>query len=177
MSRIGKQIIAMSAGTEANLDGNTLTIKGPKGEISRTFRDSIAVAIEGGNISLSTKRNDIATRSLWGTYSSHIANMVEGVEKLFVKKLIIEGIGYRAEVSGNDITLIIGFSHPVKIAIPAGLKVIVEKSVITITGVDKETVGAFAATLRSWKKPEPYKGKGIRYEGEVIRRKQGKKSV
>ncbi|MDD5318205.1 MAG: 50S ribosomal protein L6 [Candidatus Pacebacteria bacterium] len=177
MSRIGKKIITIPANTTVTVDGGRVTIKGPKGELTRTFRDSVEVKVEGNTVILNPKRNDIATRALWGTYASHLINMMEGVTALFTKKLIIEGIGYRAEVAGADLTLIIGFSHPVKVAIPKELKVTSEKGVITIVGADKETVGEFAATIRSWKKPEPYKGKGIRYEGEVIRRKQGKKSV
>ncbi|HEY4487788.1 MAG TPA: 50S ribosomal protein L6, partial [Candidatus Paceibacterota bacterium] len=114
--------------------------------------------------------------ALWGTYASHVRNMIQGVNQPFVKKLQVEGIGYRAEMAGKQVKLQVGFSHPVLVTIPDSLTVAIEKNIITITGPDKEKVGQFAADVRAIKKPEPYKGKGIRYEGEVIRMKQGKKA-
>ena len=124
---------------------------------------------------IETKRG--APSSLWGTYASHIENVIKGVNDAYTKKLIIEGIGYKADVEGTDLVLALGFSHPIKVSIPPSLKVTSEKGIITVTGVSKEEVGQFAANIRAFKKPEPYKGKGIHYEDEVIRRKQGKKSA
>ena len=119
----------------------------------------------------------LANKALWGTYSSHIQNMVKGVATPFAKKLILEGIGYKSEVKGSNLVMALGFSHQVIVPVPEGLKVTAEKNIITTTGADKELVGSFAAKVRSLKKPEPYKGKGMRYEGEVIKRKQGKKTA
>ncbi|MBI2048937.1 MAG: 50S ribosomal protein L6 [Parcubacteria group bacterium] len=166
MSRIGKQPIALPAKTECTVGDGIVTVKGPLGELSRAFRASdISVQCEGGEIKVTPKRNTLLSRALWGTYASHIRNMVEGVHKEFEKKLLVEGIGYRAEASGNTLALLVGFSHPVKIPIPKGISVTTEKGgILTIKGSDKEAVGGFAAYVRSIKKPEPYKGKGIRYE-------------
>jgi large subunit ribosomal protein L6 len=123
------------------------------------------------------KRKTLEAQALWGTFNSHISNMVAGVNKAFEKKLILEGIGFKSEVRGDKIVFALGFSHSVEVVIPATLKVTADKNNITISGADKEEVGSFAAKLRSLKKPEPYKGKGMRYSDEIIRRKQGKKSV
>ena len=128
-------------------------------------------------ITLNPKRNDKFSKSLWGTYASHLLNMIAGVQNPYQKKLILEGIGFKSEVKGKDLNLALGFSHPVIVKIPEGITATAEKNNITITGIDKELVGNFAASVRALKKPEPYKGKGMRYEGEVIRRKQGKKTV
>ncbi|MBI3020156.1 MAG: 50S ribosomal protein L6 [Parcubacteria group bacterium] len=178
MSRIGKQPIALPVKTECTVSGGVVTIKGPLGELSRVFRESdIVVECAENEVRVVPKRDTLVARALWGTYASHIRNMVKGVHTAFGKKLLIEGIGYRAEVSGNTLTLLVGFSHPVKIPVPKGITVTVEKGVIAIKGSDKEAVGGFAAHVRSIKKPEPYKGKGIRYENEVVRRKQGKKAT
>ncbi len=177
MSRIGKQSIEIPAKTEVTVKDGLVTIKGAQGTISRSFKSSIIIEVKDNHINLVPKKSDLETNALWGTYASHIFNMVEGANKLFTKKLIVEGIGYKADVQTTNLVLTIGFSHPIILAIPEGLKVTVEKGVITISGVDKEVVGQFAAEIRSYKKPEPYKGKGIRYEKEVVRRKQGKKSV
>jgi len=177
MSRLGKQIIAIPEKTTIAMDGNIVTVKGPLGEISRVFRDSEITINIADTVTLVPKRNDVFSRALWGTYASHIKNMLAGVNKAYEKKLILEGVGFKSEVVGTSLNLALGFSHPVKMAIPEGLTVKAEKNVITISGIDKEKVGQFASQVRSMKKPEPYKGKGFRYEGEVIRRKQGKKSA
>jgi large subunit ribosomal protein L6 len=178
MSRVGKQIVKIPAGTTVTLDGMTLTVKGSKGELKRDFKTKIvAIAIAGDEITFTPKNEEGATKALWGTYAAHVKNMIKGVNDSFVKKLVIEGVGFKSDVTGDNLKLALGFSHPVNMPIPADLKVTAEKNVITITGADKEVVGAFAANLRDWKKPEPYKGKGIRYDGEFIRRKQGKKAV
>lgn len=177
MSRIGQQVIEIPQGTEVTVDGNLVTAKGPKGELSRKVSDVVSITIEDGKISFSLKKDDQQSRMLWGTTASHVKNMVDGVSKGFEKKLIIEGVGFKANMQGNDLVLNVGFSHPVQLATPEGLTVTAEKEVITVSGFDKELVGFFASKIRSVKKPEPYKGKGIRYDGEIIRRKQGKKAV
>ncbi len=176
MSRIGKNPIIIPAKTEVTQKGDVIIVKGPLGELSRSFAKEVTVAIDGNSIQVTPVSNTIFARALWGTVAAHIKNMIHGVNEPFVKKLILEGVGFKSAVDGNTMVFSLGFSHPVKIAIPAGLKVTAEKNVITVTGIDKEAVGSFAAHLRSQKKPEPYKGKGMRYEGEVIKRKEGKKT-
>lgn len=178
MSRIGKQIIIIPEKTEVSISGRTLTVKGEKGTLVRDFPGKIDINISGSEITLKPENeNDNFLKALWGTYASHIKNMIEGVSKGFEKKLILEGVGFKSEVAGNTLKLALGFSHPVDIEIPEGLKLEAQKNVITVSGIDKELVGSFTAMVRAKKKPEPYKGKGFRYEDEVIRRKQGKKAV
>jgi len=177
MSRVGKQQINIGDKTEVKLTDGVFTAKGPLGELSRAFKSDIAIKIEDKLITLEPVKVTNANNMLWGTYASHIANMVKGVNEAFVKKLVVEGIGYKVAKEGNDIVLNVGFSHPVKITIPEGVNVEVEKNVLTISSIDKEKVGQFAAKVRATKKPEPYKGKGIRYDDEVVRRKQGKRAV
>ncbi len=177
MSRIGKQEIVIPAGVEVTKNGAILTVKGPKGTLTKTFRDDIEIKIADKMVTLSIKRNDKFSKSLWGTYASHIKNMIAGVQTPYQKKLILEGVGFKSEVKGKEIHFALGFSHPVIVPIPEGLTVTAEKNNITVTGIDKELVGSFTAAVRALKKPEPYKGKGMRYEGEVIRRKQGKKTA
>lgn len=177
MSRLAKQPIAAPAGVEVKLDGELITVKGPKGELSRSFNTKvIAITVDAGTVSFEKNEDNVFSRSLIGTYASHVRNMVTGVTTGFEKKLIIEGVGFRSEVKGTNLEMSLGFSHPVSMSIPEGLTVTAEKNVVTISGIDKEKTMQFAAQIRAKKKPEPYKGKGIRYEGEIIRRKQGKKS-
>lgn len=176
MSRIGKNPIIIPAKTEVTQNGSVLTVKGPLGTLSRDFRKEIEVVIMGNEIQVSSTKDTIFARALWGTTAAHIRNMIHGVTALFVKKLILEGVGFKSAVNGGELVLNLGFSHPVPLGIPKGLVVTAEKNIITVSGIDKEAVGAFAALVRSKKKPEPYKGKGIRYEKEVVRRKEGKKS-
>lgn len=177
MSRIGKQEIQIPEGVTVTKVGQLLTVAGPKGTITRNFKDDVNIVIKDNLVTLNIKRNDKFSKSLWGTYASHVKNMVFGVVTPYQKKLILEGIGFKSEVKGKDLNFALGFSHPVIVAIPEGITATAEKNVITITGIDKELVGSFTAGVRALKKPEPYKGKGMRYEGEVIRRKQGKKTV
>lgn len=177
MSRVGKQIIQIPSGTTVTESNRVYTVAGPKGTLSREMRDIIGIAIENNEITLAPKKDTILARALWGTYASHLKNMIAGVTEGFQKKLILEGVGFKSEVSGKNLNLSLGFSHPVVVEIPEGLTVTAEKNVITVSGIDKEQVGAFASKVRSLKKPEPYKGKGFRYDTEVIRRKQGKKSA
>lgn len=175
MSRIGKRPISIPSGTEVSVASGEMTIKGKGGVLKRTIHPGVSVVVEGNVVTVSPIAQTRLARALWGTYAAHVRNMIVGVNKPFVKKLQIEGIGFKSELSGKTLSLSIGFSHQIKIAIPEGLTVMVEKNIITISGANKEQVGQFAAAVRSQKKPEPYKGKGIRYEGEVVREKQGKK--
>jgi large subunit ribosomal protein L6 len=177
MSKLAKRPITIPDKTDITVTDGVLIVSGPKGKLSRTMRPEVDIAIADKVLTVSTRRESKFAHALWGTYAAHIRNMIEGVTTPFVKKLVIEGIGYRAEIAGKTMTLLLGFSHPVKVEVPEGVTAVVEKNVITITGIDKEQVGQFAATIRAFKKPEPYKGKGIRYDDEVVRRKQGKKAT
>lgn len=177
MSRVGKKVINIPEKTTVKFENGVFTATGPTGTLSKSFNPSINVNISEKEITLAPAVENLETKALWGTYSSHIQNMIEGVNKAFEKKLVIEGIGFKAEVRGDKIVLNIGFSHPVSVQIPQGLKVTTDKNFVTVSGIDKELVGQFTAFIRDQKKPEPYKGKGIMYVGEVIRRKQGKKAV
>ncbi len=177
MSRIGKKITPINDKTQVTITEKTVTVKGPLGELKMDYLPYFEIKNENNQISVVPKKTNLQTRALWGTYSSIINNMVQGVNEGFEKNLIIEGVGFRAEVKGSKIVLNIGFSHPVEVDIPDGIKVEIEKGDIKITGHDKQAVCEFAAVIRSNKKPEPYKGKGIRYRDEIIRRKEGKKTV
>lgn len=178
MSRLGKKEIKIPAGVTASQDNNILHIKGPKGELSRNFLSDITITISGDIITPAPRGSlTVFSRALWGTYSSHIRNMIKGVTEGFAEKLLIEGTGYKWSVNGSNIDLALGFSHPVKVAIPTGVAVKAEKGELSLSGIDKEVLGSFTAYIRSLKKPEPYKGKGIRYFDEVIERKQGKRST
>ncbi len=177
MSRIGKQQIQIPAGVTVDITGDKVTVAGPKGTLTRVLRDEISFTINEGIITSEPRRNDKFSRSLWGTYMSHIENMVTGVVTPFEKKLLVEGVGFKWEVKGDTLQMALGFSHPVLMPIPTGVAVTAEKGSLTIVGIDKDAVTLFAMKVRSQKKPEPYKGKGIRYSTEVIRRKQGKKSA
>jgi large subunit ribosomal protein L6 len=176
MSRLGKQPVTLPSGVEVNIADNTLTVKGPKGTLSRSVRDDVTFNLEGNTLTLEPGTTDLAP-ALWGTYASHVRNMITGVTEGFTRNLEIEGVGYRAAVQGNELVLNVGFSHPVHLAIPEGIQAEVVKNTITLNGADKDALGQFAANVRKVKKPEPYKGKGIRYQGEYIIRKQGKKAV
>lgn len=177
MSRLGKKPIEIPAKTEVEVSGRALSVKGPKGTMTVTLPDTIDAKIENNEVILVKTSEDLETAALWGTFASHITNMIEGVNKGFEKKLVIEGVGYRGEVKGTNVSLLLGFSHPIIMPIPEGITVVFEKNVITVSGIDKDAVGQFAAEIREHRKPEPYKGKGVRYEDEVVQRKQGKKSA
>lgn len=176
MSRLGKQPITIPGGVEVTLNDGVMAVKGPKGTLTQNFRDDVTIKIEDGTITLEPGNTDLAPK-LWGTYASIIRNLIEGVTEGFTRVLEIHGVGYRAAVQGNQIVLNVGFSHPVELDIPEGISVEVVKNVITLTGTDKEALGQFAANVRKVKKPENYKGKGIRYQGEYVIIKQGKKAV
>jgi large subunit ribosomal protein L6 len=177
MSRIGKKIISIPNGVEVSYSHPVFTVKGPQGTLTKNFKKDIEITVTPSEITLVPKKETLESRALWGTYASHIINMVSGVTTPFVKKLILEGIGYKSEVKGENLVMALGFSHQVIVPIPTALKLTAEKNIIIGTSIDKEVVGEFMAKIRSMKKPEPYKGKGMRYEGEVIKRKQGKKTA
>ncbi|MCA9359725.1 50S ribosomal protein L6 [Candidatus Kaiserbacteria bacterium] len=176
MSRLGKIPVAIPGGVTVTLENGLLTVKGPKATLTREFKNDVEVKIEGDTVTMSPGDTPEA-KALWGTYAAHLRNMITGVTEGFTKVLEIEGVGYRAEVKGKEIVLNVGFSHQVMLEIPEGISAEVVKNVITLTGADKDALGQFAANVRKVKKPEPYKGKGIRYQGEYIIRKQGKKAV
>ena len=177
MSRLGKLPVPIPSGVTVEFSDGALTITGPKGTLRRAVKaNDVAVTVDEQGVTFTPQQTPQAP-ALWGTYASHCRNMVQGVTEGFTKVLQIEGVGYRAEVKGDTLVLNLGFSHPVEMVIPEDLTVTVEKNIITITGIDKEAVGQFAANTRAVRPPEPYKGKGIRYQGEYIIRKQGKKAV
>lgn len=177
MSRIGKKGVTIPQGTTVTQNGTAITVKGSLGELTRDFTGPVDIKIEGETMTFTPKNNSKEARALWGTYASHLVNMVIGVSKAFEKKLIIEGVGYKVEPQGNTLVFSLGFSHKVPMEIPKDVKVTVEKNTLTLSSINKESVGQFSAQIRAKKKPEPYKGKGIRYGNEVVRRKQGKKSA
>ncbi len=177
MSRIGTQPLTIPNGVKITLANGILNVKGPKGDLSRAVTDVVTILLEENEIKLTPANESGHSRAMWGTYASHLRNMIIGVTEGFEKKLEIEGVGYRAEVQGNKMVLNVGFSHPVELEVPEGITATIEKSLITIAGADKEVVGQFSANVRAVKKPEPYKGKGIHYVGEYIIRKQGKKAI
>ena len=175
MSRIGRMPIAVPAGVEVNIDGNTVTVKGPKGTLTRTVNENISVALEDGVITVTRPNDQKENRSLHGLNRTLIANMVVGVSEGFKKELEINGIGYRAAKQGKDLVLNIGYSHNVVVPEIEGISIEVPSpNKIIISGPDKQKVGQFAAEVRGKRPPEPYKGKGIKYVDEVIRRKEGK---
>lgn len=175
MSRVGKKPIEIPAGVTVTLDNNHVTVKGPKGELSRTFHSDIEIKIEENVINISRPTDNKEHRALHGTTRAVLANMVEGVSKGFERGLELVGVGYRASKQGNKLVLNVGYSHPVEIEAETGLEIEVPTNTkVIIKGTDKERVGALAANIRDVRPPEPYKGKGIRYEGEYVRRKEGK---
>jgi large subunit ribosomal protein L6 len=178
MSRVGKQPIGIPSGVEVKVDGQTVTIKGSKGTLVRTISDRISMAVEGDQILVTRVDEDRESRAEHGLFRSLIANMVIGVSEGYGKELEIRGVGYRASMKGSNIELLVGFSHPVLMETPEGITVEVpEPTRINVSGIDKELVGQIAANIRSARPPEPYKGKGIRYVGEHVRRKAGKAGV
>lgn len=177
MSRLAKQPIAIPPKAEISVSGNSIVVKGPKGTLNKPTHRLVSVEVVPEGVQVAVRGASLEGKALVGTYASHVRNMIKGVTEGYVKKLLIEGVGYKWDVAGKKLNLSLGFSHPVNVDIPEGLTVKAEKATLTIEGHDKEQVGQFAANIRAMKKPEPYKGKGIRYEGEVIRRKQGKKAA
>lgn len=177
MSRVGKQIITIPQGTDVSLADGAITVKGKHGELTRTLSALVSVEIKDGTVTVNPVKDTQEARALWGTSTSHIKNMIQGVNEPFVKELVVEGIGFKVALAGTKLTLNVGYSHPVELEVPAGITAEIEKNTIKLTSFDKEALGQFAANVRSVKKPEPYKGKGIRYGDEVVRRKQGKRAA
>jgi len=175
MSRIGKKPVPVPKGVTVTLSGNSVSVKGPKGELARTFHPDMSLVMEGDNVTVSRPSDETRHKALHGLSRTLLANMVEGVTKGYNKTLEIQGVGYKAETKPFGLQLSLGFSHPVQYKAPAGIKFAVENNtVVKIEGADKEMVGQVAAELRNMRPPEPYKGKGIRYQGEQVRRKAGK---
>ncbi len=175
MSRLGKLPIILTDGIQAKIDNNFIIVKGSKGELKQELNGLVKVEVLEKEIKVSIKNEKVKKeRAFWGLYRSLINNMVQGVEKGFEKKLEVNGVGYRITLVGKKLTLNVGYSHPVDFELPEGITGAVEGNVITISGIDKQLVGEVAAKIRKIKKPEPYKGKGIKYIDEVIRRKEGK---
>jgi large subunit ribosomal protein L6 len=175
MSRIGKRPVPLPKGVTASIDGRTVTVKGPKGEISRTVHAELSLALEEESVAVKRPSDEPRHKALHGLTRTLVANMVEGVTKGFSKSLEIQGVGYKAEVKPFGVQLVVGYSHPVPYHAPKGIKISVDNNTqVKVEGVDKELVGQVAAELRSVRPPEPYKGKGIRYVGEQVRRKAGK---
>ena len=176
MSRIGKKAIAVPAGITANVEGQTVKVKGPKGALQVVLHDDVAVKLDGGEIKVDPRAETKGARAQWGTSRTLIANLIAGVTKGFERRLEISGVGYRASVQGKNLQLALGYSHDVVYAIPDGIAITVPKPTeITITGNDSQRVGQVAAEIRSYRPPEPYKGKGVKYADEFIFRKEGKK--
>ena len=177
MSRIGKQPVPFGDDVTVSVADDTVTVSGKLGTLTVPVPGNITVTVEGNVVTVTPKDQTKSTAALWGLTRSLIANAVAGVTEGFSKKLIIEGIGYKANLQGDTLVLSLGFSHDIELKAPEGITFEVDKTSITVSGFDKQLVGNTAAKIRSYRKPEPYKGKGIRYEGEVIRRKAGKKAV
>ncbi len=176
MSRVGKLPVAIPDGVTVEHAGNNITVKGKKGELVLGLTGDVNVEVKDGSVVVQPANDSKQSRSMWGTTRSNISNMVQGVSEGFTKTLEIKGVGYRTSVQNNVITLLLGFSHEVKYVLPEGVEAKVDKqTTVILSGVDKQKVGQVAAELRELRKPEPYKGKGVRYQGEYVRMKEGKK--
>lgn len=175
MSRIGNKVVVLPAGVEIKQDGNNITVKGPKGELTRTFSSDITMNIEGNEVTFTRPNDSKEMKTIHGTTRANFNNMVVGVSEGFQKALELIGVGYRAQVQGNKLTLNVGYSHPVEMTAPEGVTFEVPANTqVIVKGINKEVVGELAANIRGVRPPEPYKGKGIRYVGEFVRRKEGK---
>lgn len=177
MSRFVKKPIIVPGNVTVSADVQTLNVSGPLGALSRTIHPTITITVGQDGVSIAARNNSKLAKALSGTFAAHLKNMIAGTLTPFKKALILEGVGYRVELKEKELVFLVGFSHPVTVAIPENITISVEKNTIRLEGIDKELVGQFAATIRAIKPPEPYLGKGIHYENEVVRRKQGKKSV
>jgi large subunit ribosomal protein L6 len=176
MSRIGKNPVAVPAGVQVSLDGQNISVKGPKGQLAMRLVDEMEAKLEGGKVSVLPREKTRRARMMWGMQRTLVSNMVAGVSKGFTVALEINGVGYRAAVQGKSLNLQLGFSHDVNYPIPAGIEIKCEKpTAVSISGADRQLVGQVAAEIRAFRGPEPYKGKGVKYAGEVIHRKEGKK--
>lgn len=175
MSRIGKIPVKIPDKITVAIDGNTITVKGPKGQLSKVVPDTVVITQEENSVRVSPKNKSMKSQQIYGLYRRLVANMIQGVKEGFQKKLNLQGVGYRSQVQGKTLILSVGYSHPVEVPAPDGVTISVEANTnILISGIDKELVGQVAANIRSVRPPEPYKGKGIRYEGEYVRQKVGK---
>ena len=177
MSRVGKKPILIPESVEVKIEEQRVIIKGPKGELQKEIRPEIKVEIENKKILVLSQKKTKKTKAFWGLTRALLFNMIKGVTEGYEKKLEIKGLGFKASVEDESLLLNVGFTHPIKIKAPPGIKFSVEKNIITVSGINKELVGQVAAKTRKAKPPEPYKGKGIRYVGEVVRRKVGKKAA
>lgn len=177
MSRIGKKPIKIVDGVEVKIEDKLVSVKGPKGTLTRTIVREIDTEIKDGEINFTPRNHDKKSLAFWGLTRTLVSNMIDGVTKGYEKKLEINGVGFKCKVEGRDLVLDVGYSHPVKIDAPEGITFVAEKNSITVSGIDKELVGQVSATIRRVKPPEPYKGKGIKYSTEIIRRKLGKKTA
>ena len=176
MSRIGKKPVAIPSGVTANIEGDTLSVKGPKGTLTMGLSDLVTYKLENDEITVTPANDTSAARNHWGMQRTLVSNLVEGVTEGFTKVLEINGVGYRASAQGKKLKLQLGYSHDVDLDVPEGVEVKTpDQTTVEISGTDKQAVGQFAANVRKWRKPEPYKGKGIKYRGEYIFRKEGKK--
>lgn len=177
MSRVGKQPVAIPSGVTVTVNGTEVLAKGGKGEIKRQFNNEVVIEVKDGKVLIGPRdKESQRSRAMWGMTRNQVSNMVEGVSKGYTKKLEINGVGFRAASDKNTLTLALGFSHEIKYAIPAGIEIKCEKpTLVAISGASKDLVGQVAAEIRALRKPEPYKGKGVRYEGEYVRQKEGKK--
>ena len=176
MSRIGKKPVVIPPGVTAKLDGQTIAVKGAKGELKFTAPDEVSVTIDGEAVHVQPHGEDKRARAMWGTARARIANLIGGVTHGFEKKLEINGVGYKAAIAGKNLQLSLGYSHDIQYPIPAGVTIVTTKPTeITVAGIDKRQVGQVAAEIRGFRGPEPYKGKGVKYAGEFIFRKEGKK--
>ncbi|HVX91472.1 MAG TPA: 50S ribosomal protein L6 [Candidatus Paceibacterota bacterium] len=177
MSRLAKKPIPVPAKIEVTASGNSLSVKGSKATLTKPLHPLVGITVGAEGVEITAKDSSRLAKALTGTYAAHVRTMMQGVETPWKRGLILEGVGYRVELKGKELVFTVGFSHQVKLAIPEGITVTVEKNVMTVEGADKDVVGQFAANVRAVKPPEPYLGKGIRYNDETIRRKQGKKAV
>lgn len=176
MSRIGKKPVLIEGGAEVTLSANIVTVKGPKGTLSFAHRDEVKVTVAGKEVLVEKMGQSKLASALWGTTAKMIANMIEGTTKGFQKQLELNGVGFRMSIAGKKINLALGFSHPVEMIIPEGIEAKIEANVLTISGIDRQKVGQFISEIRDLKPVEPYKGKGFKYVGEIVRRKEGKKA-
>ena len=176
MSRIGKKPVPVPAGVTASIDGGKLSVKGPKGTLSLTLADDVSYTVEDGAISVQPANDTKRARSFWGMQRTLVQNLITGVTEGFSKQLLITGVGYRANAQGKSLKLQLGYSHDVNVDVPEGIEVKTpDNTTVEVSGIDRQKVGQVAAEIRRWRKPEPYKGKGIKYRGEYIFRKEGKK--
>lgn len=177
MSRIGKKPLIIPQGAEASVSANLITVKGPKGTLTFAHRREVAVSVEGTEVTVSKIGTTKLAQALWGTTAKIIANMLEGVTAGFTKQLELNGVGYRMNLQGKKLVMALGFSHPVEMSVPEGLEAKIEGNILTLSGIDRQAVGQLASIIKKLKPVEPYKGKGFRYVGEQVRRKEGKRAT